>query len=171
MTPIVVSATLLRKRFQQVLQANLPTALVDIAELEDVDPITPPKAWRRLPDFRKLLDDQSPTVIVTTPGLSGTPGEGQEARLSNAVEARWDIRTFCIVRAGTYDAVADMVGWYTAAIRLAALRNKQLSGLARTTRWVGEAYDLLDASDARTIGAGSVDFTVGVDNAVDPAAT
>ena len=156
---MTVTATDVRTALMETLKDYLPAALVALAAEKGlaVGALPQPRSWVRLPDFTKLADHQSPTVVVTSPGLEGEP----KGEYDGAYTARWRVRAFVVIRGRSYDEVADRVGHYTAAIRNAVLAHARLDGaMAEWTTWVDETYAELAVDNARTIGAGSVGFVV-----------
>lgn len=153
---MIVTAGAMRRAVEQLLQANLPAFLRDMAPVEGVqlpDVVT----WSRLPDFALIAENQSPAVIVTSPGVASIE-RGEFAQLRTDV-AEWDVRVFVVVRGRTFEETADRVAAYTAAVR-AVLRNaRALPGLATGCRWTAERYTELSTDQGRTVGAGSVTVT------------
>lgn len=170
MTLVVVTAEDVCDALQQTLRDHLATALTDVgAHASLTAPIPPPRSWGLMTDFAALPDKQSPAVAVTSPGLEDEPGSGGESRMSSSVSAIWRVRAHAVVRAGTYEETARTVYRYAAALRVAVLRHRKLSGdIARTTRWLDEEYDALSVNTQRTIAICAVDFAVTVDSAIDP---
>lgn len=158
-----VTATDVRKALQQTLKDYLPATLAALATEKGLPAgsLPPPRSWARLPDFVKLTERQSPTVVVTSPGLQAEP----EGDYVITYSATWRIRAFVVIRGRSYEEVADRVGWYCGAIRAAVLAHAKLDGgRAERTDWLDETYAELatgnDGGQARTIGAGSVGFAV-----------
>lgn len=162
---VTITATDVRSALTQTLKDHLPGALDALAAEKGLAPgaLPAPRSWARLPDFTKLPEKQSPSVVVTSPGLEAEPA--RDYLLVYA--AAWRIRAFVVIRGRSYDEVADRVGHYTAALRNAVLAHAQLGGLAERTIWVDETYAELAVDQARSIGAGSVGFVVAVGNAAD----
>lgn len=165
---LVVTALEVRKALQESLELWLPSVLHTLADERgiDISKAPTPKSWKRLPDFRALKPDQSPAVVVASPGLAGDAVRGSDGVYS----AVWNAHVFVVVRAATFDEVSDLVGLYTAAIRVAAVQHRPDSPSLKRPIWRGEGYAEIDARDARTIGAGIVQFRIPATQVVDDAA-
>lgn len=151
------------------LQEHLPTHLASTlplvnAYLPEAQQLAAPAApnpwvrnWQRLADFRALDAAQSPSVVVTTAGITEEPERDDEGNY----QAKWLVMAYAVVREQSFERTSAMVGLYTAAIR-ECLAVHPLQGLVSKRRWVAELYNELDADDSRTIGGGRVDFEVTV---------
>lgn len=169
---VLAGAHNVRRAMLEMLTADLPPILeaAKVMELEagGLDAATAalvvaPRTWTRLPDFRALQADQTPAVVVTTPGLMGDPVR----RGDGLYDVIWQLRLLVVVRGDTYDRTADLVGFYVACLRLAALRNRiDVDGAQRATWLPGESYHELATDAARTIGAGVVPVAVPVKDAI-----
>ena len=154
----------------ELLRQRLPAYLA--AQLAQVNAYLPPEEqlaapaagvpwvrnWTRLADFRALDASQSPSVVVTTAGITDVPVRDEDGNYA----ASWLVMAFAVVREQSYERTAALVGLYTGALR-ECLAQHQLPGLITRRRWVGELYNELgEPDDTRTIGAGRVDFEVDV---------
>ncbi len=148
---MTVTGTQVRRAGYDRLRAALPGVLAQL-EARDGLPLPAPRSWGRLPDFTRITEQQSPAVLVTSPGLEAAP---EERRLGE-FHPVWLLRAFCVVRGRGYDETADRVGQYVAGLRVALLSDRTLGGLADDAQWRAESYSELDTDQARTVGAGSV---------------
>lgn len=158
----LVTAVEIRKATQDRLEEWLPAYLAELGRRYERD-LPPPRTWRRLPDFRALTDDQSPALVVTSPGLvteADRDGDGEYS-------ATWQVNVFLAVRGQTFEETADLVGLYTAAVRACLGQQGIDIANARRPRWRGEGYNELAAGKARTIGGGMVSFAVHVGAVLD----
>jgi hypothetical protein len=158
----VVTGTHVRRAAMTQLKAALPAQLDALAE--PGLPLTPPKTWRRLPDFLDIPEAQSPAVFVTTPGTEGRPVIDADG----SSEIVWLVRAYCVVRGRAYEETADRVGLYTAAMRSALLADETLGGLALAVDRINERLDELRTDQTRTIGAGSVTIAYTIAEDLEP---
>lgn len=147
---MIVSGTHVRRAALLALQTNLPGWLEHLSTPDLVLP--QPRTWRRLADFADIAEHDSPAVLVTSPGIEGTPERDADGEWT----ATWLIRAFCVVRGRSYEETADRVGLYTAALRGALLDDRTLGGLALGVQRRTESLTELRSSNDRTVGAGSV---------------
>lgn len=156
----LVSATDVRRGVEDFLKENLPARLQARGEDWGVD-LPPPVSWVRLPDFIEMGEHESPSVVVTSPGVVAEPSQGY----GGGYDAAWVVRVFCVIRGQSYNEVADRVGHYCAVIRETLTNNVSGMGLpVSNARWMDETYSELDTDSARTIGAGSVAVQLNLSN-------
>lgn len=169
----VVTATRVRRALLATVQANIDAALTviegDTAEAV-VGTITRPQSWvaRDAMNLDTIADQASPAVIATAADL--TPDETAVRPMSKRVGGAFSCDVHAVIRGTDYENVADLVGWYAGAIRLAVAMDTTLGGVARNTVFERDDYVPLELSDRRTVGACTVGFTVHVDTTVDPGA-
>lgn len=181
----IVTPTGLRRATLAMLQTWFESALAAVARNEcpdhpahpdfdpmnPLDPVTglgPPRTWTRPVDPRAVALDQTPCVVVTSPGIDRANrdgSKGSDPAIGNW-SARWMLAVTCIIRGDTYDQVADRIGWYVSAARVAILQHGIGFEGAGKPWWRGETYHELDTDDARSIGGGTGLFSVDVANAV-----
>lgn len=166
----MITATHIRRWTQDVLTAHL-AAHIDAAaadplvDMTDMLPTPRVRSWTRLPDYRALDEGQSPAIIVTSTGLTGTPDREARDAGGGDYRASWQVTVYCFVRATTYHDVADLVGLYTGAIRECLLQ-RRLPGHSASVEWMDEGYNEVDTDDARSIGAGQVTLRVSLADVV-----
>jgi hypothetical protein len=148
---VIITGTDIRKTVETELRADLPARLTALGVSKGLT-LPAPKTWRRLHDFLRMTEQQSPAVVVTSPGLDGPPN----VTGPDEWEADWLVRVYCVVRGRTYDETADRVGHYVGALRAALLDNAGLAALASGIEWRAESYAELATDEQRSIGAGSV---------------
>jgi hypothetical protein len=136
----------------------------EFPEVDHDDPLAAfpaPRTWTRLPDIRALTADQSPMCVVTSNGIGDVARSGD-----GDWHGVWGVQVFTVIRDIAYERVADAVGVYVAAARVALLQHGIGFDGARKPKWSGESYHEFESRDARSMGAGVVGFTVGVHGAV-----
>jgi hypothetical protein len=148
---VIITGSDIRARVEGELRADLPDRLTQLSAAKGLV-LPAPKTWRRLHDFLTMTEQQSPTIVVTSPGLDGEP----VVTGTDEWEADWLVRVYCVVRGRTYNETADRVGHYVGALRAALLSNAGLAALAAGVEWRAESYAELATDDQRSIGAGSV---------------
>jgi hypothetical protein len=124
--------------------------------------LRPPRTYKMLPNFDALNEDQSPMVVVTS---AGTVGDAQRDAYGHW-SAIWNINVFIVVRAQSYEETADKLAWYLTAARIITLQHGIEGFWHEPLRYEGEELANLDSTDARTIGAGQVSFTLRMDDIV-----
>lgn len=166
----LVTATDVRQAAQETLNLWLPYTLREAARqlnanraarglAPQVDPvkIELPASSLRLADPSAYQDSDLPAVFTTSPGISDI-----DLHENRTYTARWRLIATAVVREHSFEAVADYVGVYTAAMRMALAQHRTLGGLANGVDWVGEEYNALDSNDQRTLGGGFAEFLVTV---------
>jgi hypothetical protein len=148
---VIITGSDIRRTVEDELRADLPGRLTQLGDVKGLV-LPAPKTWRRLHDFTVMSEQQSPAVVVTSPGLDGQP----LVTGPDEWEADWLVRVYCVVRGRTYNETADRVGHYVAALRAALLSNAGLAALAAGIEWRAESYAELATDEQRSIGAGSV---------------
>lgn len=145
------------------LQSHMADELNDQLERDGLDNVDfpPPKSWQMLQDVDDLTIDQSPLVVVTTPGLVGEP-----SRMAGGKHrASWIIDAYVFVRGQSYDDVRIRVFTYAAALRTTLGRWRV--GAIYPTRWVDESYAEIPSEQTRTLGGAVVSFVVDVSDVLD----
>lgn len=153
---MIVTAGGVRRAVEALLKEQMPAVLTKLATQEGVL-LPAPVSWNRLSDFTAISEQQSPAVVVTTPGITRVlPTVGCRAPVAD-----WEARVFVVVRGRTFEETADRVAGYTAAVRSVLLAARRLPGYAESVTWGGETYAELVSDSTRTVGAGSVSVTYG----------
>lgn len=156
---------------ERIVLADLPAQLARVNARKGVA-LTMPAVLEQLPDPSTLADAtaQYPALAFTSPGLADTPVRMGGGRYTLA----WTCLVTVVLRGstGTYRDTARDTRLYVAAIRAVIARNRTLHvdglpGFARDAEFVGEDYAAYDSpSSARTLGAGFVEFTITVEDAL-----
>lgn len=128
-----------------------------------VGKIPKPRSMTTLNQFSRVnLADQTPSLVVVSPGLAEDPsGKGD-----GGFTAKWAFGFAIIVSAKDQEATNSLCKLYTAAIRAVILQKSSLGGFARGTTWVDEKYDDLPPEESRTLAVGQGLFTVEVADVV-----
>jgi hypothetical protein len=161
MGPLVTGLEI-RKATQERLEEWLPAYLAEIGRRFELE-LRDPRSWTRLPKFRDLRADQSPSIVVTSPGLAGPP----ERDGDGAYFALWNLNVFIVVRGKSFEETADLVALYVAAVRATIAQQGIPIESARKPRWNGEGYDEIARNATRTIGAGVASFIVPIGDVLD----
>jgi hypothetical protein len=142
-----------------IAQRNL-TAPTVLNQPVLLDPIVD---WRVVADFTDRTDGQLPQVAVESPGFAANPGARLPGRLS------WSIVITLQQRGTSYEHTVVRTQRYVAAVHdvLLAAPTLQVAGRDCDVQLVGVAYDEVDPRNARTLGAGYVEVTVTVPEALD----
>lgn len=134
-----------------------------IAELERqkgfaAETIQTPVAWLRANDFAKWPEDQTPAIIIISPGLVGDP----KAEGNRVWSAPYGVGVAAVVSSIDRPRTRALAGFYGAAIRAAVLQHPSLGGFARDTTWVDERFDDVPQEDERTLASAQEVFRVDV---------
>lgn len=133
---------------------------------DDVGTLPYPRSWIVSADVEKMPEDQTPTIIVRSPGIVDPPlasGDGMYA-------ARWPIDVAVVLSARGNRLALRLARRYAAALRTLLVQQQQIDDelelVVRRIDWLGERYDVLDSIDDRTICAATVELAVEVANVV-----
>jgi hypothetical protein len=148
---VIITGSDIRTTVENELRTDLPDRLTQLSVVKNLV-LPAPRTWRRLHDFTVMTEQQSPAVVVTSPGLDAQP----RVTGPDEWEADWLVRVYCVVRGRTYNETADRVGHYVGALRAALLSNAGLASLAAGVEWRTESYAELASDEQRSVGAGSV---------------
>ncbi len=114
-----------------------------------------------MPDGR-FVEDQMPSCVIVAPGLIERP-----TKRSGRYTVRWAVNVGAVVSGQDQENTFDLAELYAAAIRSAVLQHPGLGGFATATDWLGERYDDIPNDMQRTLGAGTIQFSVEVQSALD----
>jgi hypothetical protein len=150
------------------LLAHVQLWLADyLAELDrryddDVGTLPYPRGWIISADVEKMPEDQTPTIVVKSPGIIDPPlasGDGLYA-------ARWEIDVAVVLSARGNRLALRLARRYAAALRVLLVQQQLLDPelvlVVRRIDWLGEHYDVLDSIDDRTTCAAHVSLAVEV---------
>jgi hypothetical protein len=118
-----------------------------------------PKSYVISADVEKMPEDQTPAVIVASPGLVDPP----VADGLGAYTARWDVAVAIVLSARGNNVALVRARRYAAAMRALCVQQQLLVGVdVRRVDWADQRYDVLDSIDDRTIAAARVGLVVEV---------
>lgn len=163
----IVTGKDVRFAMRSHLKMWLPTYLAEIARgdgrLGSALPL--PRSWVSaldLPDG-KFIEDQMPSCVIVAPGMIEEP-----MKQGGLYICRWGVSVGLVVGGQNRENTFDLSELYASAVRAAVLQHGSLGGFATGTDWIGERYDDIPNNMARTLAAGTVQFSVEVQGALMP---
>lgn len=151
------------------LRLWMPHYLAEIARQLAMPQAPPnPRSYRVWSDQTRWPEDQTPAVIVVSPGLASSDPLTRRAS-AGAYTATWVVSAGCVVSASDQTHTRRLSGIYAAALRAALVQHPSLDGVALATVWTGESY-VHEAASGRTTALGIADFEVQIADVVDPQA-
>jgi len=160
----IIAASDVEDAILSVLQRWIVSYLAEVERQHSmpVGDLPAPRSWITSAQIEKFPEDQTPVVIVTSPGISEEPkADGQ-----GLYRAHWRIDIATQAVAGGNRQALRLARLYTAAIRAICVQH-QNSALARRVDWIGERYDVLDSVDDRTVCVGVCSLRVEVYDVTD----
>lgn len=134
-------------------------AEIDRQQRQDVGTLPLPRSYVISSEPERMPEDQTPTVIVVSPGTTDAPradGRGHYV-------TRWQIDASIVISARGNMHALKLARLETTAIRALLVQQQLLPPLdgvemldVRRVDWLGERYDTLDSIDDRTICVGIV---------------
>lgn len=163
----IVTGKQVRVAMKDHLQAWFPSYIAEIGREDGRD-------GGALPLFRSYVsrldmpegryaEDQMPSCVIVAPGLVEEP-----IKKSGMYIARWGVSVGAVLSGQDFENTFELTELYAAAIRSSVVQHPGLGGFATGTDWLSERYDEIPNEMQRTLGAGSVQFVVEVQNAVNP---
>lgn len=142
--------------------------LGEMERIEDYEPgsIARPNEIIASSDLDKWNELPVPVVLVVNGGTQGKP----KRRGLGAWEATWLVALVPIVSDQTVEDSRKLAGAYAGAVRAAILQHKRLksplypAGFASFLMWEDEKYDPIPFLESRTLAAGHIYLSVGVEN-------
>lgn len=158
----LVTGTDVRKAVQSTVKAWIRDYLGEVARAsgrasEDLKPF---RSYVSSIDLDKWEGEQYPSCVTVAPGLLEAPEMSRQT-----YSARWGVGVAAVVVGQNRDNTFELTELYTAALRSLLVQHQSLGGFAEELEWLGERYDELQSTDLRTIGAGTVQLSVGVTSA------
>jgi len=155
----IVSAADVEDTISDVLQFWIESYLFELERQHGmpVGKLPTPRSWITSAAIEKFPEDQTPVVVITSPGTIPTDQPGADGR--GLYRARWRIDVATQAVAGGNRIALRLARLYTAAMRAIAVQH-QNTGLARRVDWLAERYDVLDSIDDRTVCIGVVSLRV-----------
>lgn len=163
----IVTGKNVRSAFKRHLEMWMPSYLAEVSRNDgrpgDALPLFRSYVSRlNMPDG-KYAEDQMPSCVIVAPGLVEEP-----IKKSGMYITRWGVSVGAVISGQDFENTFDLTELYAAAVRAAVVQNQSLGGFATATDWLGERYDEIPNEMQRTLGAGSVQFLVEVQGAVNP---
>jgi hypothetical protein len=119
-----------------------------------------PRSWVISSDVEKMPEDQTPAVVIASPGLTDPPlADGR-----GVYTARWRINVAIHLSARGNAHALRLAREYVLALRALLVQQQNLSpelGIRRVD-WMDERYDTLPSIDDRTVCTGTVELAVEV---------
>lgn len=146
------------------LLAHVQLWLADyLAELDrkyddDVGTLPYPRGWVISAAVEKMPEDQTPCIVVASPGLTDPPlADG-----SGAYTARWRVDVAVVLSARGNRLALRLARRYALALRALCVQQQTLDDelVVRRIDWVDESYDVLDSIDDRTTCVATVELAV-----------
>lgn len=119
-----------------------------------------PRAYVPAQTYDKWPEDQLPALMVLSPGVAELPLKEGDGRY----RAAWLISVGVLCSTRTQGETHALAMHYALALRELLLQRPSLDGHAAGTIWRSETYNELDYDDQRTLGGGSVEFAIEVEN-------
>lgn len=148
-----------------VLKAWLPSYIAEIERQHDLDPKTLPfpRSYSTRTQTTKWSEDQTPAVVMVSPGLAGAP-----KRDGNGVwRSPWGLGVAVITSGNTQESVIANSSYYGAAVRACLLQRQPLPGVDGRLHWLDEDYTEIPEGQSRSLAAARVEFQVLIPHTVD----
>jgi len=143
------------------LRRWLPDYLAEVDRQHDreVGTLPAPRGWVISSDVEKMPEDQTPTIIIASPGLTDPPLADGNGKYT----ARWRVTVAVHLSARGNALALTLAREYVLALRALLLQQQNLDRLAvRRIDWEDERYDMLPPIDDRTVCTGEVELAVEV---------
>lgn len=165
----IVSGKMVRVAMRDHVRRWFPTYIAEVARNDGRRPEEMP-LFRSFPSALdmpdgKFLEDQMPSCVIVAPGLIEEPTKHRGLYIT-----RWAVAVGAAVSGQDRESTFDLSELYAAALRSLVMQNPSLGGFATATDWMGERYDDIPNDMSRTLAAGTVQFSVEVQGALDASA-
>lgn len=116
-----------------------------------------PRSWVVSSEVEKMPEDQTPAVLVASPGLTDPP----RADGRGVYVARWRVNVAVHLSASGNAHALKLARLYVAALRLLYVQQQALEDLVvRRITWADERYDTLPSVDDRSVCTAVVELAV-----------
>jgi hypothetical protein len=116
-----------------------------------------PRSWVVSSEVEKMPEDQTPAVLVASPGLTDPP----RADGRGIYVARWRVNVAVHLSAAGNTYALRNARLYALAVRALYVQQQLLDGLdVRRIEWQDERYDTLPSIDDRSVCTAVVEFAV-----------
>lgn len=138
-----------------------------IAEIErqlGLDPKTIPviKSYVTANEFRKWPEEQTPAILVVSPGLTDPPKKEGDGTYRGS----FSLGVAAIAKGRTKQETQRTAKVYGAAIAGAMVQHPSLQGFARGLGWRDQSYTDIDSDEGRTLASSQNIFEIEVGNLV-----
>lgn len=149
-----------------VLREWLPTYIYEVERQSGLAPgnIALPRSWRISSEVEKMPEDQTPAVVLSSPGISTLPltNGARQYQAQYVLEAAGVISARGgMEEAGTPRALR-LARLYALALRACLVQQADDDSYLFRRDWIGEEYDVLPSIDDRTICVAKVRFSIEV---------
>jgi hypothetical protein len=156
-------------QLEDAAEATIKLWVADyVAELEritgrDVGSIALPRSYGRVNHFDKKPEEQTPAVILISPGLTDPPERDGDGTWS----AWFGLSIGVVVSAADRASTNELAKIYAAAVRTLILQHPSLGGFASNVRYLDEGTGEVDARYLEIGAVGQVDFAFFVEGIAD----
>lgn len=161
----IVTGKHVRTAMRAHLQAWLPSYVAEVGREDGRlgSDLPLPRSYVSALDLvnGKFTEDQMPSCVIVAPGLITEP-----VKRGGAFITTWAVSVGCVVSGQDRENTFDLSELYAAAVRAAVLQHPSLGGFATAIDWLGERYDDIPNEMQRTLAAGTVQFSVEVQDAL-----
>lgn len=158
----LVSAATLDAALIQTLRAWMPAYVAEAARQDGLTPLpVAPRSYLVASELDRFEEDQIPSVVVVSPGMSEPP----EVQGDGHYRAWWEIGVSAITTGRDADEARRFACIYAAAARGVLIQHPSLGGVASAVAWTGERYDDIQIESRRTLCAGQVTVRVLIEQA------
>lgn len=127
-----------------------------------------PRSIRVSAEQERMPEDQTPCLILRSPGLIDLPYAASARTYTAAFELEVGCHVSAIGTLGSEGAprALRLARMHALAIRACIAQQPDDEGMLYFRDWLGESYDTLPSIDDRTVCLGRVRFSIGVPNAL-----
>lgn len=157
----IVAGVDVEQALVDVVRTWIADYLAEVCRQHELAPdyLPQPRSYVVSSDVERMPEDQTPAIIVASPGFTDQP---QPDGLGGYV-ARWRVRCAVHLSARGNALSLRLVRLYVAALRALLVQQQKLDGLdLRRIDWVDERYDTLPSIDDRTTCIALVELAVEV---------
>lgn len=150
---------------KETLSDWLPAYIAEIERQNELEPesLPMPRSYSTRTQVTKWGEDQTPAVVIVSPGLSGPP----ERDGSGIWRAPWGVAVAVIAGGNSQETVIENSSYYGAAVRACLLQRQPLPGVDGRVRWLDEDYTDIPESDSRSLAAARIELECLIPTAVD----
>lgn len=141
---------------KSVLTAWVPAYIAEIERQNELEPrsLPMPRSYSTRTQVTKWGEDQTPAVVIVSPGLSGPPRRDGEG----GWQAPWGLAVAVIASGHSQETVIENSSYYGAAVRACLLQRQPLPKVDGRLMWLDEDYTDVPESDSRSLAAARIEF-------------